>query len=38
MPNHSLDRIQEPDVTQRLALTQCQTDIPYGFSVERVAK
>jgi hypothetical protein len=28
MPSHSLDRIQEPGVIQRLALTQCQTDIP----------
>ena len=38
MPPHSLDRIQEPGVTQRLTLTPCQTDIPYGFGVERVAK
>jgi hypothetical protein len=38
MPTRSLDRIQKPGVTQRLILTQYQTDIPYGFGVERVAK
>ena len=33
MPNPSLDRIQEPGVTQRLALTQCRVTGTHGHGV-----